>query len=168
MVVNIAYGMPELTPDAIDLATLAWLAGASANEHLLVAIRGSTHPKIRNAHGYVFQHLLTRSRTVGELADLLGVTQQAASKVVSELEELGYVQRLSDIDDSRVRNVALTPRGVSVVRRARAARSRLEARLVKQFGAAAINDARRVLVHLLDVTGGAGAVTARRAKPPSD
>lgn len=159
--------MPPLPPDTIDLATLAWLAGASANEYLLAAIRGSTHSKIRNAHGYVFQHLLTRSRTVGELASLLGVTQQAASKVVLELEELGYVKRLADSADSRVRNVALTARGVGVVQRARAERSRLEARLVKQFGREAVDDARRVLVHLLDVTGGGDAVKARRVKPPS-
>lgn len=153
--------------ESIDLATLAWLAGASANEHLLAAIRSSTHPKVRNSHGYVFQHLLAGSRTVGELAGLLGVTQQAASKVVLELEQLGYVKRLADKADSRVRPVALTRRGLSVVERARAARATLEAQLVEQLGAAVVSEARRTLIALLAVTGGVNAVAARRVKPPS-
>ncbi len=159
--------MSTLELENIDLATLAWLAGASANEHLLKAIRGTTHAKVRNAHGYVFQHLLARSRTVGELAALLGVTQQAASKVVVELEQLGYVKRLADKADSRVRHVALTRRGVTVVGRARAARAELEARLVEQLGPEVVSEARRTLIALLAATGGVRAVAARRVRAPS-
>jgi len=159
--------MTPLKPESIDLATLAWLAGAAANEHLLQAVRGSTHTKIRNAHGYVFQHLLAHSRTVGELATLLGVTQQAASKVVAELEKLGYVVRQPDSVDSRIRRVTLTRRGTTVVERARAARAALEAQLLKELGQAVVGEARRALVALLGITGQTGAVAARRVKPPS-
>jgi DNA-binding MarR family transcriptional regulator len=159
--------MATLEPESIDLATLAWLAGAAANEHLLKAVRGSTHAKIRNAHGYVFQHLLEHSRTVGELADLLGVTQQAASKVVVELEQLGYVKRQPDKTDSRVRHVVLTRRGAAVVARARAARAKLEAQLVEELGPAVVSKARRALIALLAAAGGVKAVAARRVRPPS-
>lgn len=158
---------PHLAPDTIDVATLAWLAGSAANEHLLRAVRGSTHAKVRNAHGYVFQHLLNGPRTVGELALLLGVTQQAASKVVVELEGLGYVERRGDETDKRVRRVHLTRRGTAVVERGRAARRALEARLVEEIGPKRVEDARKALVALLRVSGGLEAVSSRRVKPPS-
>jgi DNA-binding MarR family transcriptional regulator len=159
--------MAALDPETIDVATLAWLAGASANQHLLRSVRGSKHAKIRIAHGYVFQHLIDGAPTVGRLAELLGVTQQAASKVVVELEGLGYVERRQDGPDRRVRTIALTRRGAAVVARGRAARAALEARLAAKVGARAMGEARKALVALLDVTGGLRAVSARRAKPPS-
>lgn len=167
MVVQVRRTRPELDPQEIDLATLAWLAGAAANEGLLRAVRGANHTKVRNAHGYVFQHLLVGPRTVGELAELLGVTQQGASKIVAELEELGYVERQPDETDKRVRRVVLTRRGAGIVERARAARAALEAKLLEQVGQTVINEARRALVALLNLSGGLDAVAKRRVKPPS-
>lgn len=159
--------MSTLDPRSIDLATLAWLSGSAANEHLLRVLRGSKNAKVRNAHGYVFQHLLAGPRTVGELAELLGVTQQAASKVVVELEGLGYVERQEDPADKRIRRVSLTRRGTAVVERGRAARADLEARLLQAVGPKALEDARKVLIALLGVSGGLDAVSTRRVKPPS-
>jgi DNA-binding MarR family transcriptional regulator len=167
MVVQVRRGKAALDPETIDLATLAWLAGAAANEMLLREVRGTRHPKVRNAHGYVFQHLLGGSRTVGELAKLLGVTQQAASKLVVELEQLGYVERQPDETDKRVRRVVLTGRGAGLVERARDARAALEAKVLKRVGPKGAFDARRALVALLQISGGLGAVTKRRVKPPS-
>lgn len=156
-----------LDPRTLDLATLAWLAGSSANDHLLRAIRGTKHPKVRNGHGYVFQHLLGGPRTVGELAGLLAVTQQAASKVVVELEGLGWVERQADATDKRIRRVALTAQGMALVERGRAARAALEAQLRKALGPKALTAARNALVVLLETTGGLDAVARRRVKPPS-
>lgn len=160
--------LSTLDPQTIDLATLAWLAGASANEFLLQAVRGSRHAKVRNAHGYVFQHLLGGPRTVNELAELLGVTQQAASKAVVELEELGYVERQVDDADMRVRRVTLTRRGLAVVESARSARAALEARLIEAAGKYTVEKAREALIALLQLSGGLDAVAERKAKPPSD
>jgi DNA-binding MarR family transcriptional regulator len=159
--------VPTLDPRTIDLATLAWLAGSSANQHLLRVVRGSKNAKVRNAHGYVFQHLLGGPRTVGELAVLLGVTQQAASKVVVELEGLGYVERRGDETDKRVRRILLTRRGAALVERGRAARAALEVRLVEEVGQKVLDGARHALVALLGVSGGLDAVSKRRVKPPS-
>jgi DNA-binding MarR family transcriptional regulator len=167
MVVQVGRARPELDPQAIDLATLAWLAGAAANERLLRAVRRASHTQVRNAHGYVFQHLLVGSRTVGELAELLGVTQQGASKIVGELEQLGYVERRPDETDKRVRRIALTRRGARIVERGRAARVALEVKLLEQVGQKTLDEARRALVALLDLSGGLDAVAKRRVKPPS-
>lgn len=156
--------MHDVDPSALDLATLAALAADSASDFLLAKLR-ATDPQIRTSHGYVFQHLLVRSPTVGELADMLAVTQQAVSKSVSELEALGYVERQPDPEDSRVRRVALTAAGRSVIERGRAARAALEKELLGELGAPALRAAKKALVALLARTGGVDAVKARKAKP---
>lgn len=159
--------MSSIEPGTIDLATLAWLAGSSANEQLLRVVRGTTNLNVRNAHGYVFQHLVVGPRTVGELAELLGVTQQAASKVVVELEGLGYLERRGDGADGRVRRIVLTRRGLAIVEKGRTARASLEARLVDEIGQKVVDDAKMGLLALLDLTGGREAVSKRRVKAPS-
>ena len=159
--------MRRLDPADIDLATLAWLAGSSANGYLLAAIRGAGHPAIRTSHGYVFQHLLTDTPTMGELAALLGVTQQAASKMVVELEGLGYVRRMAGDGDQRIRRVSLTPLGREAVAAARAARADLERILDAAVGPAAMRIARDTLQTLIERTGGRDAVARRRVRPPA-
>lgn len=97
----------------------SWPAGSAANDWLLDAVHRSGHPALRTVHGYLIQRLLVGSPTVGELAEALGVTQQAASKSISELESLGYVRRVADAGDQRIRRVELTERGRDAVEQAR-------------------------------------------------
>lgn len=160
--------MSTLDLESIDIATLSLLAGSSANQQLLAAIRAAGHPELRNAHGYLFQHLISGPKPVGELAELLGVTQQAVSKTALELEGMGLVTRQPDANDSRVRRVALTARGKSVIERSRAARAKLEAELVQAAGARAVSSARKTLIALLELTGGSHAVAERKVKPLSE
>ena len=49
--------------------------------------------------------------SVGELGVPMGVTRQAARKVVRGLEERGYASTQADADDARKLNVILTPAG---------------------------------------------------------
>ncbi len=159
--------MPDVRPEDLDVATLALLAGAAATERLLDDVRRDGHPDLRAAHGYVFQHLIDRTPTVGELAEALEVTQQAASKSVAELESLGYVARAPDPDDQRVRRVRLTERGRAAVAAGRTARARLEERLAEAVSDDARSAARTALGALLDLSGGTDAVRSRRARPPA-
>ncbi|MGW4397772.1 MarR family winged helix-turn-helix transcriptional regulator [Amycolatopsis nivea] len=152
----------------LDLATLAWLAGSSANRAILAELHEAGHAGVRNSHGYVIQHLIDRAPTVSELAGLLGVTQQAASKHLLELERLGYVARVPDPADSRVRRAQLTDRGWQLVGDSRRIRQQLDARLTKSAGKEAAEAARLVLARVLDATGGTADVLARRAAPPSE
>ncbi|GAA3443235.1 MarR family winged helix-turn-helix transcriptional regulator [Planomonospora venezuelensis] len=74
---------------------------------------------LRPAHGYTFRLLLDRGgATSVELAEHLGVTKQAASKIVAELEDWGYVERRPHATDGRARVLALTDKGRAYVRHA--------------------------------------------------
>ncbi|MBC3842386.1 winged helix-turn-helix transcriptional regulator [Streptacidiphilus sp. 4-A2] len=73
---------------------------------------------IRPAHGYAFARLAPDGATVGELAEHLGVTKQAASQLVEELVRKGYVERHPHPADARARLVVLTERGWACTRAA--------------------------------------------------
>ena len=159
--------MADVEPSELDLATMSWLAGSAANDYLLAAIRGAGHPQLRISHGYVFQLLIDGPRTIGEIAEGLGVTQQAASKTVGELTSLGYLAVVADRRDRRIRRVTLSDRGQDAVSAARLARQALDDRLAAEIGARGMQTAQSALGALLDLTGGRDAVRRRRVKPPS-
>ncbi|MGW6930725.1 MarR family winged helix-turn-helix transcriptional regulator [Lentzea sp. NPDC054927] len=138
----------------LDFATLAYLAGSSANEAVLARLHEIGYVGVRVSHGYVIQHLVEGAPTVSELGELLGVTQQAASKQLVELERLGYVERVLDGVDSRVRRAALTVRGRQLVEDSRRLRGELDV-----HGGDAV---KRALIRLLDATGGTEKVLGRR------
>ena len=66
---------------------------------------------VRPAYGFVMLALRHRPSTPGEIAALLGVTKQAASKLVESLGENGLVDVEPAADDRRVRRVTLTEEG---------------------------------------------------------
>ena len=152
-----------LDPTTIDLPTLVSLAGTTANAHLLDQLHEAGFDGIRISHGYVIQYLVEGEPTIGELADRLGITQQAVSKTVAELESLGYVSRRVDAGDSRVRRVTLSDRGHAMLAQSRADRLTLEHAVDGDIG-----EAKRVLVRLLEVTGSLDAIASRSAPPPLD
>jgi DNA-binding MarR family transcriptional regulator len=155
-----------IDPRELDTASLAFFAGDAANRLLLARIRAAGHPQVRIAHGYLIQHLVERSPTVGELAAALGVTQQAASKSTRELQDLGYLVRRPDLDDGRVTRLELSARGRDVVATARRIRSEFEDELRDAVDGAALVTAREVLASLLDITGGARPVRERAVPAP--
>ena len=89
-----------------DLVLWVTLLAEVLNAETLAALRDE-HPDIRYSHGFLFQQLVEGPRPVGEVATNLGVTSQAVSKMVRELEALGYVTRVADPDDARVRRVGV-------------------------------------------------------------
>ena len=154
----------DATQPRLDLATLAFLAGSAANDALLQGVRQAGHPGLRVSHGYVFQRLLVDEPTVGELAEALGVTQQAASKVATELERLGYIKRRGDAADGRITRLTLTDAGAAAVETGRRVRSELERALADVVGEADLDVAHRVLTALLRLVGGEDAVRNRSVR----
>ncbi|WP_224241013.1 MarR family winged helix-turn-helix transcriptional regulator [Hyalangium gracile] len=151
--------------EALDLGYLALFVGMRVNELTLEELHAAGFTGLRHSHGFVFQHLLAGARSVSELATLLEVTQQAASKTVAELEQLGFIEDTPS-PDARVRRVKLSARGLAAVEQGRAVRAELERRFERSHGRKAIEDARKLLARVLDSLGGAEAVRARRVRPP--
>jgi DNA-binding MarR family transcriptional regulator len=147
-----------------DLVLWTQLLAESLNARILGAL-SEQHPELRYAHGFLIQQLVEGPRPVGEIAANLGVTSQAVSKTVRELEALGYVRRDSDAADARVRRVALTARGHAAVEASRGIRAALNAQLASALGDARVDAAAAALADAIDALGGLDAVRLRRVRP---
>jgi DNA-binding MarR family transcriptional regulator len=159
-------GDGPVEPSTLDLGHLALFVGQAVAASVQQAIEKAGFGGLRFSHGFVIQHLVDEPRTIGELARRMGVSQQAASKVVAELEALGYVERTGDDGDARIRRVGLSRRGRAAIAAGRRARLRLEQRLETRCGAADMAAARDLLSRALTELGGADAVRARRVAQP--
>ena len=65
----------------------------------------------RRTDAAVFRRLLRGPAAVGQLGAVLGVTRQAARKIVDGLEQRDYVTTERDARDGRRVSVSLTPAG---------------------------------------------------------
>jgi DNA-binding MarR family transcriptional regulator len=155
-----------IAPGNLELTHLAFFVGSAANAWLLEQLQRAGFDKVKQSHGYVVQHLIETPRAVGELARLLGISQQAVSKSLAELESAGVIETIAS-PDGRLRRVRLSARGVESVQASRALRRKLERRLLRRCGKDAVDAAKRVLASALEELGGVDAVKQRRVRPPT-
>ena len=152
---------PELQDKDFVLWTmlLAEVLNAETIERLSVE-----HPDVRYSHGFLFQQLVEGPRPVGQVAENLGVTSQAISKMARELEALGYVERTPDPSDARVRRLSLSARGRAAIHAGRDVRAQLNAELAAALGETRLAEAARTLKAALRARDAMRAVTARRVR----
>ena len=156
---------PQPTLARLDLAQLSLFVGQRADALVLARLHARGFAGLRVSHGYLIQHVVANERSITELAARMGVSQQAASKAVRELVELGYLA-LTKGSDARQRTVGLSPRGREALRNARTVRRALERRLLRDMSASAVGAARTVLTTMLQQLGGAEAVHTRSVREP--
>jgi DNA-binding MarR family transcriptional regulator len=128
-------------------------------EELHDRIEAEGREPLRPAHGYTFRLLVDRVDTTSvELAEHLGVTKQAASKIVSELEGWGYVERRPHATDGRARVLVLTDKGRAYVRRADEMWAEIEDRWGEVIGAERLDHIHKDLRAYVDEVAGGRAV----------
>jgi len=154
-------------PADADLPLASLFAGWALADEVQRRIAADGLDDLRMADGVVFQHLVPGPLPIGELAGRLGVSQQAASKAVADLERRRYVRREADPADGRTRRAALTERGEAAIAAGRRHRAAVEAELAERLGPERVEAARRTLVDVLEALGGAAAVRGRRVRPPA-
>jgi DNA-binding MarR family transcriptional regulator len=105
---------------------------------------------VRPAYGFVLLAARDGPTTAGALAQLMGVTKQAASKVVEAMAAGGYVQREAAAGgDARRRPVGLTDRGRSLLATVESIYGDLEAGWAAVLGEAELERLRAGLVAVL-------------------
>jgi DNA-binding MarR family transcriptional regulator len=147
-----------------DLAILLTGSARVVADRLGAAVARAGIDDMRSSFGFVIRALSEQDRTLTELSELLGVTKQAAIKVVDEMEERGYVERRPDPADRRAKVIRLTDKGRRVRRTALRASSRLESELVEDLGDDDVQAMRRVLSRLLERHGSLDAAHAGRSR----
>ena len=89
---------------------------------------------LRPAHGYVFRLLKAKRATTVDIGQHLGVTKQAAAKIVNELDEWGYITREPHPTDKRAQYVTLTGKGRDYLKLADNLWSDLENEMAEAIG----------------------------------
>ena len=88
---------------------------AMAYRHLVVGLHERLSARgwrdVRPQYGYVLLACRDRPTTSGELAGMLGVSKQAASKLADAMVEEGLLHRRTSAEDSRAKPLSLTARG---------------------------------------------------------
>jgi DNA-binding MarR family transcriptional regulator len=151
----------------VDAALALAIAGRLVSARILRELHAAGWSDLRESDGYVFQHLLAGRVTVGELAGRLGVSQQAASKTVADLESRGYVARRPSPEDARIRLVTLTARGRRAVDRSRRLRTAIAAEVTAVAEDAGEERFTAALEAVLAHLGGAEALRDRSLRIPS-
>jgi DNA-binding MarR family transcriptional regulator len=116
--------LPALLGEAKEMAI--------AELHRRLAAEG--HSDIRPGHGCVFRFIEPEGSRLTDLAERSGLTKQAVGEVADDLARLGYVERVPDASDRRVKIIRMTERGRDGRRAAERIFADIERRWAREFG----------------------------------
>lgn len=138
-------------PGGRPLPSLVALAFAQITDALTARVREGGYDDLELHHLLnVFRFLEPGGVRPARLAELAGVTPQAMSLVLRDLEARGYVRRDPDPTDRRASVVVWSDRGREAAGLAEAWLADVERRWVREFGAARVDAAREVLAAVVE------------------
>jgi DNA-binding MarR family transcriptional regulator len=151
-----------------DPVLLFQACSAALGDRVLAAVRDEVGEDLRFGDGYLFQHLIPGPTTASELGRKLGVTQQAASLQIADLERRKLVRRSASGADARARPVELTDRGWRAIEVARSARLAIAQELEDVLGTRNARQLTSLLQKVSEQTGAMETMAARRLRPESE
>jgi DNA-binding MarR family transcriptional regulator len=117
------------------------------------ALRRVAHEKdalrLRRSHTALLPHIDLGGTRVSVLAERLGISKQAVSELIDELESAGVLRRTPDPIDARARLVSFTPRGLDGLLEGVAVLRQLEAEIARSIGASTMQGLRVALLRIL-------------------
>lgn len=141
--------MPS-TNDARRGNTIALLGQAYSllGFRIVDGVVGAGYPQ-KPSHSAVFAQIRREGSRLTDLARGANMTPQSMSELVSELVDLGYVERRPDPTDGRAKLIVLTARGQACIDAAETTIEDLEAGITKVLGPAGHRRLREMLLKLL-------------------
>ncbi|MFL0405449.1 MarR family winged helix-turn-helix transcriptional regulator [Bacillus nitratireducens] len=119
----------------LDLTSILSLSFSTSINELHDRLSELGFEDIRPVHGFMFKFITPSGATGIELAEYLGITKQAVSKMVDYLEKSGYVMRQTHPTDKRGKIIVLTERGWLVVKAKEVRLAEIEGRWIENIGA---------------------------------
>ena len=107
-------------------------------------------PEIRPGHGRVFRFVEPDGSRLTDIAERAGLTKQAMGELVSDLEQLGHVERYSCPQDGRAKIITLTDRGRAAVEAAERIFADIESRWAERVGEERMASLRATLAELTE------------------
>jgi DNA-binding MarR family transcriptional regulator len=137
------------TPDGVPLARLFAMAFRSLVDDLHAQLADRGWRDIRPPYGFVLLAVRDEPTTATDISRLLGLTKQAASKVLDAMEAADLVRRRSHAEDGRAKLVAITPEGRRLLRDVESIYAGLEAGWAAVVGAERVDALRRDVAAVL-------------------
>jgi DNA-binding MarR family transcriptional regulator len=135
-------------PNRTDLLALLYTAADALVGDLTARMEQTGYGDVRGAHGCVFGNIEPAGMRLTELAERAGMTKQAVGEAVSDLERLGYAERVADPSDGRAKIIRLTDEGSAAQRAGFAIIAELEAEWTERFGAERVEQMRSLLIDI--------------------
>ena len=108
---------------------------------------------VRPGHGCVFGHIEPEGSRLTDLAARAGYTKQTVGDVTSELEQMGYVERVPDPEDKRAKIIRLTARGRQAQKVGQGLIADVEAEWAERYGAKRVAALRELLEEIVSRIG---------------
>jgi DNA-binding MarR family transcriptional regulator len=152
---------PKVPISQAKLQSLEQAKQASAGQLLLKAARlldetavarvnrAARSATLRPVHTKLLPHIDFEGTRLVAIAERLGVTKQAVSHWVAELEEMGVVELVADPDDGRAKRVRFTSRGVEAIHHGLGVIRGIEEELAARLGARRMAALRETLADLV-------------------
>jgi DNA-binding MarR family transcriptional regulator len=137
------------TADGVPLARLFAMAFRSLIDDLHAQLADRGWRDIRPPYGFVLLAVRDQPTTATDVRRLLGLTKQAASKVLDAMEAAGLVRRRAHADDGRAKLVEITPEGRRLLRDVEAIYAELEAGWAAVVGSERVDALRRDVTAVL-------------------
>ncbi|MTD14661.1 MarR family transcriptional regulator [Nakamurella sp. YIM 132087] len=118
------------------------------------ALDHAGYGELRPVHGLIFQAIHVGAGTGSEIAARIGVTKQAGTLLVDELEQLGYVRREPHPMGGRRKLVVMTPQGLEHFSTAGRVLRDLEGSLTEKLTPTVMEQLRNHLVELVAQSSG--------------
>ncbi|PGL73196.1 MarR family transcriptional regulator [Bacillus sp. AFS055030] len=106
---------------------------------------------LKPTHGFLFKCILPNGATGNELADKLGITKQAVSKMVDYLEERGYVKRHSHPTDKRGKTIVISERGQLAIKEKEEIVAELEKSFIQKIGSKRMDNLKEDLRKVVEI-----------------
>lgn len=94
--------------------------------------------------------------TISDIGRQFAISRQAASKIVGELRQRGYVQTIASTTDQREKVVELTPKAIQMVAARQRAAAKLDRKIRERIGTAGLDELRKMLGAIAEVSTGQG------------
>lgn len=134
-------------PDLSDhsLSMLIGIAARVIADAVDVGLAAGGFGDLRRSHGLVFEMIDPEGSRITDMARRARITKQGMGQLVTELEELGYLERCPDPTDRRAKRVVMTAKGRAAVAAGLSALEDLEARWVGHIGEGRARELRAAL-----------------------
>ncbi|MBB3036555.1 MarR family winged helix-turn-helix transcriptional regulator [Hoyosella altamirensis] len=138
--------------DELPVGLLMFISFRYLEGRVHEALEAAGYGDVSIAQGRVAARIAPGGSRLTDIAEQAQITKQTAGFLVDQLEKSGIVERVSDPMDKRARLVRFTERGKKLSATADAAVAEVEAEWVAHLGKRHMDQLRRALSELREVT----------------